>query len=354
MGRTLVRVVFVVAIGLPTARAQTVQFVSVVPAEMNESEESAVIQPVTASLHLNEVVEGLEPVTKDLACGCDSYCSCELECPPCWEIRAEALLWTRDPGQNQPLAGGVIPQWNVVDMRFSYRFGARISAAHRINDRDQLELSWFGIDEWSATKQRDQFAQIIGPGYTYFAGGPHDFVYDSALQNAEVNIRRRLNHNWRGVVGLRAMQLSEHFQASSTGGTFAYSLNTNNHLYGVQGGLEGRLWECDWIRWDGFAKVAALWNQADGEAITANFGPGGSANNRDSSTAFVAEGGLNATIPLTDHISLSGGYQILWLNEVVRAPDLLAAPNTGAVTALVQANADILYHGGFLGFTGTY
>jgi len=44
----------------------------------------------------------------------------------------------------------------------------------------------------------------------------------------------------------------------------------------------------------------------------------------------------------------------MWVDNVGLASTMLAAPNTNSVTANMNANDDILYHGGFVGLTGTY
>ncbi len=276
--------------------------------------------------------------------------------PSQWTAEADALVWDRDEGDSQPLtAAGVIPEWNVQEMTFQHHVGARLSLFRALDDQHKIEANWFGMDGWSSTKTRNQAATIVGPGFTYTpTPTDHLFVYSTALHSGEINIWRQVNENVQLGAGFRLIQQSEEF-ASTSGGVKEYCLNTNNHLYGGQLAAKAILWETATMLWRivGTGKTALLGNSSDATAIGMN-SVVGNAGDSDMTTAFVAEGGIAAVLVLTNGLELRGGYQCLWLTGIGTAPSLLSAPNTGTVTAILNAQDDIFYHGGFLGLIGTF
>ena len=196
-------------------------------------------------------------------------------------------------------------------------------------------------------------AQIVGPGYTYFSGGLHTFVYDSSLQSGEINLRRQMQ-GWRMVIGFRYMELTELFTATSNG-SLAYTLDAHNYLYGFQAGGDATRWESAShpLRIDANIKAGVFGNQTNAHVVASNFLTG-TANDRDWSTAFVSEGAIAAVLQLTDRIALRGGYQFIWVDNIGLATSMLGAPDTNTVTAIMNADDDIVYHGGFAGLIATY
>lgn len=282
--------------------------------------------------------------------GCEAT---DCVCLPCWQVQADTVTLTREVGINQPLATGVVPQWNVAEMNFGYQYGARISAARRISDRHQLEIGWLGVGTWEAGKSRTALASITGPGFTYVAGGTHRFAYDSNLHIGEVNVRQQRGR-WQTIAGFRYIELSELFSANS-GGTFAYAIDTNNFLYGFQLGVEGPLFQSSEHAFDidGGVRAALYANRAATDVLADNFVVGTAAD-RDRAAAVSVEASLIATYQLTDNLAIRGGYQALWLSGIALAPSPLGAPSTGAVAAANTASADLLYHGGLVGLEGAY
>ncbi len=94
--------------------------------------------------------------SKDACCAKANCCP-----PPCWEFQADAIFMTRDASPGQPLTTGIIPQWNVDQMEFNHQTGARISAARRINDRDQIEVNWLGLEPMRGAKSRIKWPKSL-------------------------------------------------------------------------------------------------------------------------------------------------------------------------------------------------
>ncbi|MEO8271436.1 MAG: hypothetical protein ABI557_17065, partial [Aureliella sp.] len=67
-----------------------------------------------------------------------------------------------------------------------------------------------------------------------------------------------------------------------------------------------------------------------------------------SRTAFVAEIGTNGAYCLTDHLSLRGGYRLLWVDGVALVSDQLASSNFYTGNGF-NGSGNVFYHGATAG-----
>lgn len=72
------------------------------------------------------------------------------------------------------------------------------------------------------------------------------------------------------------------------------------------------------------------------------------ASGRSTRTAFVGEIGTNGSWCVTDHLSLRGGYRLLWIDGVALASDQLASTNFFTGTGF-NGSGNAFYHGATAG-----
>ena len=120
----------------------------------------------------------------------------------------------------------------------------------------------------------------------------------------------------------------------------------DNRLYGFQLGADRSLWDNgNGLHFDGLAKVGVYGNDAD----VVSQGLNGSGSNSDTDAAFIGELGLNAKYDVTQRLSVSTGYQLLFLDGVALAANQV--PNSGNMNGGANnvpvnvSSASLLYHG---------
>ncbi|MGD0900842.1 MAG: BBP7 family outer membrane beta-barrel protein [Thermoguttaceae bacterium] len=186
------------------------------------------------------------------------------------------------------------------------------------------------------------------------AGGTANFHDQSELQTLEFNLRKHLE--WLDLIcGFRYVDFSDRIAGVYTfndiPGAETQSWDARNNLYGIQVGAEAALWESrGGLRIDASVKAGLYDNQVRTHFLT-NFVIGGSAfaNAADDHFAFLGELGFTATYPLTCHMALRAGYQMLWLDGVALAGKQV--PATGNINAVgekvsrVDAASTVFYQG---------
>ena len=133
------------------------------------------------------------------------------------------------------------------------------------------------------------------------------------------------------------------------------SVDTNNYLYGAQLGAEVLF--CDSCRFDvtGFVKAAIFANSADAsnsfanQQIFGNSSDGMSGNH----AAGLVELGLKGEYRINDCWSITGGYQVMWLDSIALATDQIPRTGTGGgpFDAPLDSSHGALFQGGFVGVT---
>ena len=125
------------------------------------------------------------------------------------------------------------------------------------------------------------------------------------------------------LAGFRALDLRD---------DLTYKLDTNvatgeyfydNHMYGGQLGADWALMRPDNPVQFGVMLKAGVYGNADHGGIFEFSGntPIGSFLGQNTTAAFVGELDLLASYNFTDHIAIHGGYQMLWLTNLVLSAD---------------------------------
>jgi hypothetical protein len=261
------------------------------------------------------------------------------------------------------------------DFGFGTAWGPRISLMRCLSDvcpnrgyldgDCHLEVAYFGMDSWanSATITGDilvQFPSVLHPAWPPAAPmGTATFNTSSALYSLEANLRYDTRSWWTLLAGFRWVELSDEFDvAFATGGaTSRYNIDVDNHLYGFQVGGEGRLWERNAWRLEGWFKAGIYHNSADQttfEDLSAMPAGIATVDASGDQTAFLGEIGLNVTYQLTRRLGLRAGYQLMWLDGVALALDQLDNTNPAAGLATLDSGSDLFLHGGHVGLEATW
>jgi len=175
--------------------------------------------------------------------------------------------------------------------------------------------------------------------------------YRSDLHNGEINLIRCVSENIQLLAGFRYLELDErmNFALINAGIPLDYRVTARNRLAGAQVGSIVQLWQpCCHFSLVGIGKAGIYGNDAgqngNVDTVVANI----QVTDRDSQTSFVGELNLLGKWCLNDHISLRGGYNLLWLTDLALASDQLAVSDFAAATG-GTATADLFYHGASAG-----
>ena len=235
--------------------------------------------------------------------------------------------------------------------------GGRISLIRQIDCLDAWEVAFIGPYRW------EESGQVAGVGLTSRLSSTtlnlsefnnatlHTQNYRSQLNSLE------LNRRWFGwdvistFAGVRYLNVGEDFLFDSTGavGTGVLAVETNNHLFGPQVGMElmfplGRWMTTSTIKGGMFA------NATDGNAFVVNNGVlQFAASDDDIEFAANLEFGYFVSYQVTPRIKIRGGYEFWWLCGLALAPDQLTNTLTASSGAKVGTNSGTYYHGATAG-----
>ncbi|MDZ4848106.1 MAG: BBP7 family outer membrane beta-barrel protein [Pirellulaceae bacterium] len=299
---------------------------------------------------------GRGPACDDMGCG--NQRSRSVCASPVWTATADALFLHRSDPSSAILAFNTTnpaENLNARDLHFGVHTGFDLSLTRQLSCDNAIEIRYFGIDHWrtaaSATTTPGDLFQINAavPIFT-FSGTGIDANYSSALHNAEINGRHRVNE-WLDVLsGFRYAELNEHAFANLVDSAvpFNYDNATRNRLYGFQLGGQALLLGRGAFGLDAIGK-AGIFNNQSAQNSTINTGlvtlP---ATGNGSRTAFIGELGLLGRLQVTNHLKLRGGYRLLWLDGVAQASQQLAASDFANGTGL-NSSGEVFYHGAFAG-----
>ena len=133
----------------------------------------------------------------------------------------------------------------------------------------------------------------------------------------------------------------------ATGNDVYERILTHNHLYGFQLGVNGTFaTQANRWRIDGYAKSGIFYN--DAEQATALIDENANrlaVNNNNHVPAFFGEAGLVGYIPVVDHLAISGGYGVMFVNGVAQPVNQLAGTNLAGHSVNVDTSSGVFYHG---------
>ena len=284
------------------------------------------------------------------AIGPGGFASCCGDCPPGWRVRAEGLLLTRENSRvtysNAFGLGGLGSQE-----------GSRISLIRHLDCLDAWEVTYIGPYSW------EESGQVAGVGLSSRLNSAtlnlsefnnatlHTQNYRSELNSVEFN-RRWFGWNVISTfAGFRYLNLAEDFSFQSTGaaGTGTLAVETNNHLFGPQIGMELMYPVGSWMTTTSM-KGGMFANVIDGNALMINNGALQFANSDDDiEFAATIEIGYGVSFQVTPRIKVRGGYEFWWLYGLALAPDQVGSVLTAQSGSKVQTSNSTYYHGATAG-----
>ncbi|MCZ7645466.1 MAG: BBP7 family outer membrane beta-barrel protein [Planctomycetota bacterium] len=311
-----------------------------------------------------------------------------------WYGRAEALFLFRyslDEGSAAPFAideddeDEPFVALDTGDLDHSFKPGMRLTVGYQWSKAVSLELTYFGLhsfDEEGDTSDPDgdlggtfgldEDSEGFGDTLGFDAFESQDnFRADlkSSLHSGEFNVRHQISRigTWvpTVVAGVRYLNIDEELTVSAFDDGDAqadfgvYEVNTQNHLIGLQLGLELTHTFNDWASVTVSGKSGMLANAASGE-MTMRDGTDGiiyDADDDEVGLALLAEAGVFGTFRPHKNFDIRIGYNMLVLTGLA-----LGANNYGLAVDQVDGdvvqskmnlnrNGNLLYHGPSLGFT---
>lgn len=274
-----------------------------------------------------------------------------------WTAQLNALYMARGKSSGIPLLldGGGATVVNADQLDFGWETGFDVALSRRWSDYHNIELRYFQIDGWDAMLSSPFVATdaiATSPPSPLGVAGTVDYLYESSIRSAEINLVNRLlpNESFRLALGFRWMQINENLSQTFLPVASVFDIDTGNNLYGLQLGGDVVLYRGIRFNVAGWIKSGIYANVAD-QSTSIVGGPVVSNEIGETTPAFIGEAGLVADFALTQSISLIGGYQLLWVSGAALAADQL--PNmSSALTGLVPTGldqSDVFYHGAILG-----
>ncbi len=288
----------------------------------------------------------------ELTDGCDGGSLVNYCCGPRWTVALDAVYLNRTTNDHVLQFDNTYGDAVGVVPNFDYEFGYRIGATYHRPCRDDIEVSYMSVDNWSGGT-----SGVGAPfefGVDFFGVNLSDIEafrnrYQANLDSLEINFRRCCG-GLTLIYGFHYLAIDESLNIDQIyfGGAEEFISNTRNRLYGLQIGGEGRIYECCNFSVDMSGKVGGYVNDHDVYAYWSDAPAEFAGSGQDFSV--VGQANITARYQLRDCINLRGGYQMMIISDVADAVsqldsiDLSAAPTAGRI-----ATDDVVYYGFFLG-----
>jgi len=243
--------------------------------------------------------------------------------------------------------------FNAKDLPFDIPGGCNVSIARLSTYGWDLEANYTHVDSFQAirTIAGNVFLQTDRNGGTFTVLNPQ--LQDNSLLNScEANFRWHLNERLRLLTGFRWIELQDRYAVDSIGAEFLVPVtlrnNTLNELYGFQLGSDAALFDWGFVTLDFGAKLGVYNNSASQNSHEVDTGfVDRSVAAQGQHTAFSAELNVGGTVEvIMDRLFLRAGYQLLWLDGVLLAPDQIGVNNFRNFTAGLRPDT-VLYHGAY-------
>jgi hypothetical protein len=303
-----------------------------------------------------------------------------------WYFTVDALALKRDQANNVAFAtwdddGNVALETRQRD--FPFRYGAQFTAGRTLSPWFRVEGTYFGLANWNElVAVRDNSINAFGePGDLFsrlsnFGNPPtvgldfNDLAsinYSSALDNVELNLRRRLDtissmemSVFGGARYISVRERMEYFTSSALplalGATNSVNTRTTNDLFGLQIGatLNAPLDDDFWLGLT--TKGAICQNIANQDTVYAT-NVGGVADSfaggaRKNASTWVGDVQLTFNYRCCEWLTCRVGYQATWMDGLALASDNIPASadilRFGPAT--IEANGRVVYHGPHAGF----
>lgn len=240
------------------------------------------------------------------------------------------------------------------DFEFGWETGPDVTVGYWIDRDDAIEGRFFDDDGAEATNTFRTPGNFIGAGFTGPTNTLFEGRYTTQLYSSEINWKHSMNDRLAFLAGFRWIEVADEmaYKLNSTVAEGDYQYN--NHLYGLQLGTDLSLTDrFNPLQLKATGKAGVYGNSTDGgiyEFQGANHTAIGHFTGSDDTTAFVGEVNLTASLRLTNHVAVRGGYQLLWLDDLALASDAAARSLLNpSLLGTVDNDQKLFYQGALVG-----
>ncbi len=258
---------------------------------------------------------------------------------------------------------------------WDYEVGYMVTVGRHMKNQHRLEGTFMSIDHGAETATvLDPTSSLIVP-FTSQAGAGSifpditQFPFDvgdlqqvsmsSTFHSAELNVIRDCALGDRmflsGLAGMRWMYFNEDLSlwhgSSLLPALGNYHVDATNNLVGPQLGVSGG-YVCGRLSIRGYAKGGLFANFADQRQSVVGItdATGGLVAFRDQSDSSLGlssmvQCGLTGKIDLARHLSLRGGYHVIYLGGVATAADQVNLASSNLLQTQVENAGSVIYHG---------
>lgn len=282
---------------------------------------------------------------------------------PEWTAWIGAIWLTRsNPTSETLISSGGAELFNARQFRFGTGAGPDVNLIHH-GDVMDIGFRYFQVNQISA------YRSIFPPGNSQLElNDPVDLgsdilsqLYKTGLLSVEINARRNVTSNFTLLAGFRYLALDEDLRTRfdlpfDIFPPIDAHIDTANRLYGGQVGATGLLWAAGPVQIQSALKAGVFGNSArNGARLVV---PGDSISffgTHGSQVAFVGDLNFTGVLQLTDHWSLRGGYQLLWVSGVALSTDQYPFVSHHFIPdAQVVTTGDVFFHGALASVQATW
>jgi hypothetical protein len=285
----------------------------------------------------------------DSCCGID--CGAGVCCPKWFFTIGTIALDREDPTPGSIVASnpGVATRYlGAEDFDFDFEVGYELGLARRFDNGCILEGRYFAVDHTSSVTTTTP-GNFIGTGFTGPGGTLVRGRYLTMLDSTEINIRRQHTDRITLLGGFRMIELRDQARFMLNNNVARGHYDYDNRLYGGQVGSNIDLSPRSHSRLLANVETkAGVYNNLIEGGIYEfqGFNFIGTFNGEDSNTAFIGEINLNTGYRLTNHMTLRGGYQLLWIENIALASDAAVRSLTNpSLLRTVSDDQGLFYHG---------
>ncbi len=273
-----------------------------------------------------------------------------------WSAGGNATYMTRLNPSNVPIINqGTAILFSANQLDFDFNLGYEAFVAKSFDGGGKLELKFSSLQDVTATASTT--IPVAGSSFTTNPNTPISGPYvqtttlDSGLLSGEVNLYIPIGPSSDWSLGFRWIEYDETMDSVVSAGNARFMTNVDNHLYGIQTGLDTLLTSNNLYELSIFGKGGVYGNNAD--QVTSFPDLPVTSQTFDTDVAAVVEAGFKGKLKITDNIAIDFGYTGLYLGGVAMAPDQLGTHSSvlGGFTSTRLDMSDTFYHGGFAGLS---
>jgi hypothetical protein len=296
------------------------------------------------------VAEEADPAHADVECLVDC-------CGPSWCVEVGAVILHRSSPDDTTLltdpANGGAKMLGTGQFDLGYEVGPSFALTHSLDCCRTLELKYFSIDEWNDTlvveDTGDDYEMPYAPGVDF---REMRATYDTDLHNFEANVWH-CHCGYELLYGFRFIDIDETTTALGAGvGTAgAVSIETQNRLFGFQGGARKTLHSTCNFCVSGFGKAGVFWNNAETNSVSEGDYGDVTFKSDEDNVSWVTEAGVRADYCVCCNARLFASYEVLWLGVVgeglavaCKQYEKLYAP-----VPKMSDSEDVFFHGALVG-----